>query len=74
LTVVARFEDGNPANGTIAVTDFYRDIPEVDGFGGGDRMTGACLTDARCKILVHGVVHGASRDNNCHNIDPTPTR
>jgi len=56
------------------VTDFYRDIPEVDGFGGGDRMTGACLTDARCKILVHGVVHGASRDNNCHNIDPTPTR
>jgi len=70
LTVVARFEDGNPANGTIAVTDFYRDIPEVDGFGGGDRMTGACLTDASRKILVYG----ASRDNNCRNIGPTPTR
>jgi len=52
------------------VAGFYGDISEVDGFGGGDRMTGACLTDASCKIPVHG----ASRDNNCHNIDPAPTR
>jgi len=55
----------NPGNGRTSfdVPDFRGGYSEVDGFGDGDVMTGACLEESGCRI----VFFGSSKDNNCHN-------
>jgi len=58
----------NPSNmPSFDVKDFRGGHSELDGFGDGDAMTGACLENSGCRI----VWFGSSKDNNCNNVGGT---